>query len=908
MKRTIKIDPFFDKQPPLSFLNELRAPYHIEKPAGFGIRETTDDEICVCNCFLDDHFPDPNGVLETIKTDFNRFLSICGVTGNSYPIRIVESGTDRFEAYSIDIRESETILSAADTEGIRRGLIYLEDELRRREGPYLPIGAFSRKPVIHSRITRCFFSPINRPPKYGDELSDDIDYYPDEYLNRIMHDGANGVWIYSRFSDLIHSFFIPEHGKGSEARIEKLNRVIRKCARYGVQVYLFAIEPMSLTGEEAKKYPQIAGAQLYGGRYAFCTETELGRAYCREAGRKLFELCPDLGGFISITYGERGTSCASAYGTSYSCPRCSRMPYGTMLAEAVDVLMSGMKEAKPSAKLISWTYGHRLWDFDDIRQYIRELPEGIIAQQNFDDMGYEVQLDRERMAVDYWLSYVGPSDLFRITAEEANRCNKPMFAKAQVCCSHEIASVPYIPVPGILWQKYKGMRRYHVEGVMQCWYFGNFPSLMSKAAGELAFEESFDDETRFLRHLAATYWGYSKADAVVRAWKAFEKGYREYPINVMFSYYGPMHDGPVWKLWLKPKNYSLSRSWQTLDPVDGDRICEALLCGHTLDEAVILTERMTRYWNDGLKEILSVSANDSDKREEVSVARTIGLLFESGHRILRFYQLRDLLGQNIEPQKQLNEMRSIVGEEIKVSEKMIELCNADGRLGYHSEGEGYKFFPEKLIDRIKHLEWLLETEFPEVQKRISDKKVPLAYYLGEEDDAKHYQMGRSCIENAEWTHLCDNESKFRAAYDEENIYFELFSPHRYTFKISNEFKLLWPDATLIISPDGTYDFAPEHYMYYQIYGERKKAMLARWHVQLLPSAGTHLLLSIARKDAGWDGITPMKASIAASNSNKNLGIIGEDGTVFYHWCHEDEPIVTLGKNNLSPGQFGWLMP
>ena len=120
MKRTIKIDPFFDKQPPLSFLDELKAPYHIEKPAGFGIRDTAADEICVCNCFLDCRFPDPNGVLETIETDFNRFLSICGIAGSSYPIRIVQSGTDRFEAYNIDIRTTETVLSAADTEGIRR--------------------------------------------------------------------------------------------------------------------------------------------------------------------------------------------------------------------------------------------------------------------------------------------------------------------------------------------------------------------------------------------------------------------------------------------------------------------------------------------------------------------------------------------------------------------------------------------------------------------------------------------------------------------------------------------------------------------------------------------------------------------------------------------------------------------
>ena len=91
---------------------------------------------------------------------------------------------------------------------------------------------------MRSRITRCFFSPINRPPKYGNELSDDVDYYPKEYLNRLMHDGANGVWIYTRFSDLVPVKALPEYGRGGEARVEKLNRVIEKCARYGIRVYV----------------------------------------------------------------------------------------------------------------------------------------------------------------------------------------------------------------------------------------------------------------------------------------------------------------------------------------------------------------------------------------------------------------------------------------------------------------------------------------------------------------------------------------------------------------------------------------------------------------------------------------------------------------------------------------------
>ena len=43
---------------------------------------------------------------------------------------------------------------------------------------------------------------------------------------------------------------------------------------------------------------------------------------------------------------------------------------GVVLGQAVDALTSGMRKAKPEADLISWTYGQRLWNHDDIREYI----------------------------------------------------------------------------------------------------------------------------------------------------------------------------------------------------------------------------------------------------------------------------------------------------------------------------------------------------------------------------------------------------------------------------------------------------------------------------------------------------------------------------------------------------------
>ena len=51
-------------------------------------------------------------------------------------------------------------------------------------------------------------------------------------------------------------------------------------------------------------------------------------------------------------------------------------------------------------------------------------------------------------------------------------------------------------------------------------------------------------------------------------------------------------------------------------------------------------------------------------------------------------------------------MHKRIQKEITNSRRMIELCNADPRLGYHSEAEVFKFHPAKLQWRIDSLEKL----------------------------------------------------------------------------------------------------------------------------------------------------------------------------------------------------------
>ena len=190
------------------------------------------------------NFPDPEGRLETAYEDLHQFLAVGNVTNDSggYVIETLSTAGLEGEAFRLEINQKECRIFAGSTEGIRRGIFYLEDEMLRLRAPFLSMGKIEKEPAIQSRISRCFFGPIKRPPAMRDELMDDVDYYPDNYLNRLAHEGVNGLWLTVEFRDLVSTRFTPANGKDAEKRLKKLSQTVEKCLRYGIKTYIFCIE------------------------------------------------------------------------------------------------------------------------------------------------------------------------------------------------------------------------------------------------------------------------------------------------------------------------------------------------------------------------------------------------------------------------------------------------------------------------------------------------------------------------------------------------------------------------------------------------------------------------------------------------------------------------------------------
>ncbi|MFA6716366.1 MAG: hypothetical protein WC082_02530 [Victivallales bacterium] len=684
---------------------------------------------------VENNFPAANGCLETAFKDLDNFFKASGLSaGGGYKIIIEKTDSACFEAYRLDIKQDSCRIQAGDTEGVRRGIYYLEDLLLGSDGPFLAIGKTERKPWLKSRISRCFFGPIKRPPLNRDELADDVDYYPDEYLNRLAHEGINGLWLTIVFSDLCKNSS-GELSPGAGKRLAKLRRTVNKCLRYGIKTYIFCIEPRALAAADPLllNNPVLKGPKSWNGNYCFCPFSDIAQNYLYETVNWIFTQVPGLGGMIDISYGERPTTCA---GTDFGkdCPVCSSKTPGEIIAASLLPMEQGMHAAAPEAELISWLYVPENYSGDPenvTRQMLDiagKLPEGVILQYNFESGGGKEQLGKYRHAGDYWLSYVGPSKKYETIMRKARKRGRSISAKIQVACSHEVATVPLVPAPGLLYRKYKAMHELGVSHVMQCWYFGNYPGVMNKAAGELAFEEFKSSEEDFLLRLARPEWGEHAAHAV-KAWKQFAEAYCNYPLENMFQYYGPMHDGVVWPLYPEPVDLPLAPTWKLEYGTSGDRYGECL-GRFSLEDVLTLCKELSLEWHKGveiLRGIREKLADSKEVRKDVSLVEALDVQFKSGYNILKFYALRDELlradagqGSNI-----LDQMRNIVMAEINNSTAMLELCKSDSRLGFHSEAEGYKYFPAKLKWRIKLLKSLLEDDFPRIYERLATGKKAL---------------------------------------------------------------------------------------------------------------------------------------------------------------------------------------
>ena len=801
-------------QPPresFGFIEDLKKPLEYHFQPGRGIDTGEMNGILSDGVELIINFPETKDFPHTAFESLNRVLKAKNipVEKETFPVQFLFDETLEHEEYKLNCSKEKITLSAADSDGLRRGIYFLEDKLCASEGASVPAGTWQRKPFVRHRISRCFFGPTNRPPFNIDELTNDVDYYPPEYLNKLAHEGINGLWLTMYMRDLPSSIF-PNRGKDAQKRFAKLRKTVERCGRYGIKIYIFMSEPKlfgnayyMVSKEDAKDHPELIGLDL--GRVGFfCTSSETGKRYLQESVDLLFANVPGLGGLINIMMGEDNGSCVARMVQQENpdathCPVCSKRDFADIYRELAELYANTIHKHNPEAEYIAWFYAPGQRDDSEFMQRLCHIaekwPDCATLMFNFESGGTAMQLDKKRTVFDYSLAFVGPSKLF----EESTRLAPKTGAKLQVGCSHENASVPFIPVPENLYDKYKFMHAHGVSAAMQCWYFGNYPGLMNKAAGELSFEPFPQTADEFLCTLAAPDWG-KNAPTAAKAWNFFSQAYRNFPANLSFEWYGPLHHSIAWPYYLFPVDQPITPSWilNQFPRTSGDRFGECICFFHTLKEARTLCETMNNLWQQGASLLAPLKEEYADspaRLADIYLAEAIALQIKSTCNLLEFYDLReDMLFCK---KDNLKRMKEIAGEEISNSRKMITLCEQDCRLGYHSEAEGYLFFPEKLKARIKLLEKMITEDFPRF-----DYNAPwVDEYTGKNPQGL---VAESSSTSKDTRYPLGENRYWQTFNDGKTLYIDLLNTGDVNFQVILEPCRMWGTLTIDIRSNGDY--------------------------------------------------------------------------------------------------------
>ncbi|MBE6378720.1 MAG: hypothetical protein E7051_07895 [Lentisphaerae bacterium] len=650
----------------------------------------------------------PETALESLKRQFS-------VGSGGKTLSIIKDTTLPHEAFRVTLQGDELTVAASGDSGIRYGIYELEDLLKAGKE-----GVFERTPAIKHRITRSCFSPNSRPPLRLDELSDEVDYYPEAYLDRIAHERMNGVWITIYLNEMPSSFFPERDVAPGLKKLAKLQKVVDKCARYGIKCYLFCSEPKgfnnggfkAFSAADLAAHPELGGHKQ-GNITDFCTSSEAGKAYLSETVSYIFSHVRDLGGMINIMTLEGSYPCGTRMlypqSNDCNCQLCNKRTVADLFPEIARVFRDAIKKHQPDAEFFGWFYSAIHYPGEpenELRLQIAEKwPGECFLLYNCESGGEFEQSGKNRVVQDYSLSWAGPSGFWK---EVSKRCAKTA-AKIQTGCSHGDASVPYVPVPEILYERYQGLLESNCQAVMQCWYFGAYPGVMNRAAGRLSFLPFPENKAEFGTEICRNIWG-GNAGKAAEAMADFARSAGFFPEALEFKWYGPLHHELVFPWHLDPVSKPLAPSYTLGTPVNsGDMAGECCDYEFTPAEIRTLLDNMKNHWQNGLDKLRKIAAT-VEQIKETCLAEFICLQISGTCRWFEFYRLRnEMIILQKDHRKALGEL---IESEIADSRRALELCERDPRLGYHAEVETYLIYPEKLRARIGLLQHLLSVELP----------------------------------------------------------------------------------------------------------------------------------------------------------------------------------------------------
>ncbi len=599
------------------------------------------------------------------------------------------------EAYRLSIGREEISITSNTELGLARALVDLERRMGERGGPFLTAANETKAPSFSPRYVYSYFSLLT------DVLGQDVvEAHPDGYLNELFHQDADGVWVYTLLEDLVPSPVFPEINKPSSiARLERLRNLVNRAGKRGLKVYIYLNEPRAQPFGFYEKHPEVKG-QVEGNTAALCTSTEAVQKHLRQSFEKIFREVPGLGGVFVITASENLSNCYSHhYRNQISCPRCSKRPPEDVITECIRCMSEGVWAADPKAKFIVWDWSwHSVLGEDVPEKIIAKLPEGVELMADFERGTGIVRGGIPMNVEEYSISVVGPSPRAKVRSRQAKQFGLDYLAKIQLSTTWECGTVPFIPVPNLLWRKAEALESVDTRGVMATWTIGSYPSPNTDAFAIRNWNRDIKEEDG-LRRIAARRYGEAAAEDAVRGWTKMSAVFNEeFPFSAS-PYAGPLQHGPClpWYPSDIPGDYGRTTlfnckdDWRHWTPP------------YPQDVMMKLLRHLCSRWDDGLQDLRKSIAKAPPERRraaerDLGVAWMVGYYYRTYANALEFYGARD--GGD------LVSMKRHAAADLKETTEAFRLVRSDSRLGWEAELQ-YFYRPQDVLEKLISLDAII---------------------------------------------------------------------------------------------------------------------------------------------------------------------------------------------------------
>ena len=521
---------------------------------------------------------------------------------------------------------------------------------------------------------------------FVDPLADpEIGSFPEGLLQKLAAQGVNAVWMHTVLRTLAKDPKYPEFGEGSEARIAHLKKLVARCKKYGIRVFLYMNEPRSMPAEFFGRNAEREGFRgvAFGHQCAMCTSHPEVRRWLRDSLAQVFSQVPGLGGIFTITMSENLTNCASRFDRT-SCPRCRGRKVGDIVAEVNRAMIEGMAKGSPDAEALIWNWQ---WPKDEEAAIVAQLPKRNCRLMAVSENAMPIcRGGVDEVENDYAISIVGPGENAKRFWGFAKENGIPAVAKVQAANSWELSSFPYIPTMDLVARHACNVANEGVDGVMLSWSLGCCPSPNLSVYRDLRKGEQTPDA--LLDRMAARLYGEANVKRVRQAWTSFSDGFVNYPFSCQTIYVGPHHWGPVNPLYAKKTGYKATMVGIPYDDLDGWR---SSYPGKTYAE---LIGKVADGFAEGCRLLEGVA-----EKKELDMFRAEQMHFASCRDQARFVMARD--GGDAEG------MRRYAKAELERAKAYWPIVRADSRIGFESSNQ-YYYVPRDVLEKILSCRMVLD--------------------------------------------------------------------------------------------------------------------------------------------------------------------------------------------------------